>query len=60
MQNQKILEIIVVLFSLLAIMFAIASWLFKDNLVIFRTIGIVCIVISFGLNIFSNVRKKKM
>ena len=60
MLKQKIIEIIVVAFALIAIMFAVCSYLFKENVVIFRILGIVCIAISVVLNIYSNYRKKKI
>ena len=60
MLKQKIIEIVVVAFALIAIMFAVCSYLFKENLVLFRILGIVFIAISFVLNIYSNYRKKKI
>ena len=60
MLKQKIIEIVVVAFALIAIMFAVCSYLFKENLALFRILGIVFIAISFVLNMYSNYRKKKI
>lgn len=60
MLKQKILEIIVIVLALLAIVFAISSCLYNDNVLGLRIIGVICIVMALLLNFYSNYRKKRL
>lgn len=60
MLKQKILEIIVIVLALLAIVFAISSCLYNDNVFGLRIISVICIVIALLLNFYSNYRKKRL
>ena len=60
MLKQKILEIIVIVLALLAIVFAISSCLYNDNVLGLRIISVICIVMALLLNFYSNYRKKRL
>ncbi len=60
MLRQKILEIIVLTLALITIVFAIASCIYKDNVVTLRVISGVLIVITISLNFYANYNKKKL
>lgn len=60
MLKQKILEIIVIAFALISIVFAIASCIYNDNIASLRIVSIICIIISIILNFYANYNKKKI
>lgn len=60
MKEQKLLEILVIFLALVAIVFALASCLYKSSGAQLKVVSIVVILISLGLNIYSNIRKKNL
>lgn len=60
MLKQKILEIIVIVFALISIVFAIASCIYNENIIFLRVVSIIFIVMALILNFFANYNKKKI
>lgn len=60
MLKQKILEIIVIVFALISIVFAIASYIYNENIIFLRVVSVIFIVIALILNFFANYNKKKI